>query len=161
MMVTLFQELKNVIPNFSSFSLKEAGEARVLKVVFDKPGADGRPMVCDFNEISDGQRVLIVLYSLLYGLKESGVSLFLDEPDNFVALREIQPFLTSLTDFIGHGIDQTVIISHHPEIIDYLASSSGIWFVRDDNGPTRLVDKPVDLTDGLTISQNMARGWQP
>ena len=159
-MLAIFQELKRVIPGFNSFSVKEAGEARVLKVLLDRPGGNGRPLTYDFGELSDGQRVLVALYALLFGLKDEGISLFLDEPDNFVALREIQPWLTALTDSCGEGVEQAILISHHPEIIDHLALSSGRWFDRDSNGPTRVTDKPNAQVDGLKPSESMARGWE-
>jgi ATPase subunit of ABC transporter with duplicated ATPase domains len=159
-MLAIFQELKCVIPGFNSFSLKEAGEAKVLKVLLDRAGENGRLLTYDFRELSDGQRVLVALYTLLFGLKDEGVSLFLDEPDNFVALREIQPWLTALTDSCGEGIEQAVLISHHPEIIDHLALSAGRWFDRDSNGPTRVTDKPKAQVDGLMPSESMARGWE-
>jgi len=159
-MLGLFQELKKVITGFTAFSLKEAGEARVLKVLLDPPGGSGRPLVYDFSEISDGQRVLVALYALLFGLKDERISLFLDEPDNFVALREIQPWLTALTDSCGDGVEQAVLISHHPEIIDHLALSHGRWFDRDSNGPSRVTDKPKAQVDGLTPSGSIARGWE-
>lgn len=159
-MFALFQELKKVIPGFDSFSLKEAGEAKVLKVMMAKPGGNGRPLPYDFKELSDGQRVLIVLYAVLFGLKDEGVSLFLDEPDNFVALREIQPWLTTMTDCCGEGIEQAVLISHHPEIIDHLALPSGRWFDRDNNGPSRVSEKPKAQVEGLKPSESMARGWE-
>ena len=158
-MLNLFEELKKVIPGFSSFSVKEAGEARVLKVMLEKPGGNGRPLAYDFSELSDGQRVLVALYAVLFGLKDEGVSLFLDEPDNFVALREIQPWLTALTDSCGEGIEQAVLISHHPEVLDQLALSSGRWFDRDNNGPTRVSDQPKVSVEGLKPSESMARGW--
>ena len=116
-------------------------------------------MPYDLMELSDGQRVLIALYSLLFGLKDEGVSLFLDEPDNFVALREIQPWLTALTDFCGQGIEQAVVVSHHPEIINYLAASKGRWFDRENNGPARVSDKAPALPKGLTTAESIARGW--
>ena len=159
-MFAIFQELKQVIPGFKSFSLKEAGEARVLKVLLDRPGENARPLSQDFSELSDGQRVLVALYTLLFGLKDQGVSLFLDEPDNFVTLREIQPWLMALTDSCGEGIEQAVLISHHPEIIDQLALSYGRWFDRDKNGPTRVTDKPKAQVDGLKPSETISRGWE-
>ncbi len=160
-MVTLFQELKNVLPGFSSFSLKESGEdTRVLKVIFERSGGRGKPLSYDFSELSDGQRVLIALYALVFGLRDEGLYLFLDEPDNYVALREIQPMLTAITDSSGEGVEQAVMISHHPEIIDYLANSSGRWFERDSSGPARVSDKPTSTVEGLSASQSVARGWQ-
>jgi predicted ATPase len=157
--LALTQELKRVIPGFSSFSLKEAGEAKILKVLLEKPSGNGRPLAYDFGELSDGQRALIALYAVLCGLKDDGVSLFLDEPDNFVALREIQPWLTALTDSCGEGVEQAVLISHHPEIINHLALSAGRWFDRDANGPARVSERPKVQVEGLTPSETMARGW--
>jgi predicted ATPase len=158
-MFPLVQELKKVMPGFSSFSLKEAGEAKVLKVMFERPGGNGRPLLYDFKELSDGQRVLVALYALLLGLKDEGLSLFIDEPDNFVALREIQPWLSALTDYCGEGVEQAVLVSHHPEIIDHLALSSGRWFDRDSNGPARVSDKPKAQVEGLKPSESISRGW--
>jgi predicted ATPase len=158
--LAIFPELKRVLPGFNACNLKEAGEARVMKVLFDQPGGAGRPIPYDFKELSDGQRMLIALYSLLFGLKGEGVSLFLDEPDNFVALREIQPWLMALTDCAGEGIEQAVLISHHPEIINYLAASSGRWFERDTNAPARVSDKPKTMVEDLTMAETVARGWE-
>jgi predicted ATPase len=158
--LAIFPELKRVMPGFSACNLKEAGEARVMKVLFERPDGSGRPIPYDFKELSDGQRMLIALYSLLFGLKDEGISLFLDEPDNFVALREVQPWLMALTDFAGEGIEQAVLISHHPEIINYLAASSGRWFERESNVPARVSDKPKAVVEGLTMAETVARGWE-
>jgi predicted ATPase len=158
--LAIFPELKRVIPGFTACNLKEAGEARVMKVLFDRPDGSGRPIAYGFDELSDGQRMLIALYSLLFGLKDQGMSLFLDEPDNFVALREVQPWLMALTDFAGEGIEQAVLISHHPEIINYLAASSGRWFERESNVPARVSDKPKAVVEGLTMAETVARGWE-
>ena len=87
-MPRLFQDLQRVIPGFSSFSLKSAGEdSKEMKVLFDRPSGRSPSLPLDFRELSDGQRVLIALYSLVYGTGGQRLSLFLDEPDNYVALR--------------------------------------------------------------------------
>jgi predicted ATPase len=156
--VDLTQQLRQVISCFDSFNLLRAGEkTRVLKVLM-RNAKDAKPLPYNFSELSDGQRQLILLYTLLYGVKGEGYCLFLDEPDNYVALREIQPWLTSLQDACGNEISQAVLISHHPEITDYLAASKGRWFERPDNGPVRVKDMPPP-TDGLTASETIARGW--
>ena len=156
----LFDELRRVIPGFDGFSIKDAGEdVRVLKVLFEGEPLNGRPLVYDFAELSDGQRVLIALYALLFGLKGEGASLFLDEPENFVTLREIQPWLAALTDACGESVEQAVLISHHPEVIDYLAGSAGLWLERDKGGPVRIVERRNVTADGLKTSEAMARGW--
>ncbi|OHB75002.1 MAG: hypothetical protein A2Z25_13510 [Planctomycetes bacterium RBG_16_55_9] len=156
----VFQELKDILPGFTSFSLKEVGEnARVLKASFDGPGGSSKPFPYTFSELSDGQRILIALYTMLFGLGNEGLCLFLDEPDNYVALREIQPWLMALTDRIGKGVEQAVLISHHPEVIDYLAGAAGRWFERDDSGPVRVSEKLKAKVEGLKTSETIARGW--
>jgi ABC-type cobalamin/Fe3+-siderophores transport system ATPase subunit len=158
--IDLVQELRTVLPGFDSFSLRDAGEdVRVLKLLRDVGAALKQTVAFRFDELSDGERILIVLYTLAYGLKGLGYSLFLDEPDNYVCLREIQPWLTALHDACGEGLEQAVLISNHPEVIDYLAGSSGRWFERPDAGPVRVRDEPPATPDGLTASEAIARGW--
>ena len=158
----VFQELQHVLPGFDSLSLREAGEeTRVLKVLFQREPPPKEPHPFNFGELSDGQRQLIVLYCLLYGLKNEGYSLFLDEPDNYVALREIQPWLTALQNSCGSSISQGVLISHHPEIINHLAGSATRWFDRPDGGPSRVLDQTPTAVDGLTPSETIASGWTP
>lgn len=154
------RELVKILPGFTSFSLKEAGEnTRVLKALFQRPPDRGRTILFDFGELSDGQRALIVLYTVAFGLANQGLHLFLDEPDNYVELREIQPWLALLAASVGESIEQAVLISHHPEVIDYLAGSAGRWFERDAVGPTRVSDAPKAQVEGLKTSETIARGW--
>lgn len=157
------REIENILPGFTSFSLKEAGEStRVLKALFQRPSERGKPIYFDFSELSDGQRQLIVLYTMVWGLANEGLHLFLDEPDNYVELREIQPWLSQLACCVGNGdsVAQAVLISHHPEVIDYLAGSAGRWFERDPVGPARVSDEPRVQVEGLKTSETIARGWE-
>jgi predicted ATPase len=102
--------------------------------------------------------MLILLYTLLYGVAGDKRILFIDEPDNFLSPREVQPWLTSLTDLCGRRLEQAVVASHHPETINYLADRQGIYLTRDGQGPTRVVANPR-WTDGLTPAETVARGW--
>lgn len=159
-MLTLFQELKEVIPGFDSFSYKTVAEnTKSLSVMFGGD-ANGKSLKFGFGELSDGQRVLIALYALLYGLKDERLSLFLDEPDNYVTLREIQPWLSAISEECDGGLEQAVLISHHPEVIDYLGASSGKWFSREADGPTKVSQKAPPVADGLSLSETIARGWE-
>jgi hypothetical protein len=56
-------------------------------------------------------------------------------------------------------MEQVVLISHHPEVINYLGAGHSIWLDRDGSGPTR-VSVPLVGADGLTLSETIARGWQ-
>ena len=152
----LFAELGDVLPGFDSINLRESGDARLLTVRFR---VSGKPKDYRFDDLSDGQRALIALYSLVF-LPKHRISLFIDEPDNYVALREIQPWAAAATERCGESIEQLVVISHHPVLIDYLAGTAGKWFSRQDDGPVRVSDEPERLIDGLSLSETIARGWQ-
>ena len=159
-MIKLNHELRAVLPGFTSFRLKHIGGNIREMLAYFRAGEDAPELSYTFKELSDGQRVLIVLYTLLYGLDDRGAYLFIDEPENFVALREIQPWLMSLYDRAGGPVKQAVLISHHPELIDYLGPADGRWFVRNVNGAARVSEQP-SLSDGsLSLSEMVARGWE-
>jgi energy-coupling factor transporter ATP-binding protein EcfA2 len=112
-----------------------------------------------FNELSDGQRCLICLYAILHFLLAKGATVILDEPDNFVSLREIQPWLMAATDAVEEAEGQLLVISHHPEILNQWAPG-GVQFVRDGGGPVRVVEFRGDPAHPLTPSELVARGWE-
>lgn len=64
-----------------------------------------------------------------------------------------------LSDACGEGFLQTVLISHHPELIDYLGPECGKWIERDPLGPTRIKKLPEQIEKGLSLSEQIARGW--
>ncbi len=160
--IKLTSELGNVLPGFRSLNFSSLGEnAKLLKVSFDSP--DSGKFSLRFAALSDGQKMLVALYALLWfsTLQEQGYSLFIDEPDNFLALREIQPWLSTLVDECGDTIEQAVLISHHPGMIDYLGGDGyGQWFMRDGTGSVRVSDKPKQIIKGLSLSETIARGWE-
>ena len=86
--------------------------------------------------------------------------MFLDEPDNYLALREVQPWLAEVVDRCGDTLEQAVLVSHHPVTIDYMAGAKGRWFCRDKDGPARVSSKPERAIDGLSLSETVARGWE-
>jgi predicted ATPase len=155
----LTQQLRNIIPGFHAFKLEQAGKHRILKVGFRSEDENARPIYFDFEQLSDGQRVMIVLYSLLLGLQDMGHTVFIDEPENYVSLPEIQPWLMELSDACGGSFTQAVVISHHPELIDYLGPECGKWIERDPLGPTRAKKLPEQIDKGLKLSEQIARGW--
>lgn len=160
-MLTLSSELRETIPGLDSFKLVSfSEEARGLSVYFQAHnGNEGARREYAFDSLSEGQRVLIVLYTLLFGLKGQGHMLFLDEPDNYVSLDEIQPWLMACQDLCGEGIPQIVLISHHPEAIDYLGGAYGLWIDRGSNDAAQSA-RPIPPDDsGLKLSETIARGW--
>ena len=155
----LFDALRQALAGFHSIRLRESGEnSRVLKAVFRDPA--NISVDYGLDQLSDGQRALIVLYSLIVLTDDRRVSLFIDEPDNYLALREVQPWLAEAVARCGESLEQIVVVSHHPTTIDYMAGAHGRWFFREGDGPVRVTDEPKPAGGGLSISETIARGWQ-
>lgn len=155
----LTEELRRIVPGFHSFKLEAAGKQRILKIGFTADDSLSSPLFFDFRQLSDGQRVIIVLYSILHGLRNLGNSILLDEPENYVSLAEIQPWLMELKEACEEDFAQAILISHHPELIDYLAPEYGRWIQREPLGPSRVKSLPENIDPSLKLSEHIARGW--
>ena len=158
----LNNELTEVIGGgFSRMWLKKVSdEVRALMV--DQVGAKtGVKYDLRIDEMSDGQRALVVLYGLIHLTRGQGYTLLIDEPENYVALREIQPWLMSLEDACGDTLPQVVIASHHPELIDHLGRENGILLQRgtSDEITARRLDTR-ETEGGVELSELFARGWE-
>jgi predicted ATPase len=151
--------LAEVIDGFSGIRLEKVGqETRAFTVIFEE---QPERYELRLDELSDGQRALIALYALVHITAGQGYTLFLDEPDNYVALSEIQPWLMALSDACGETIPQAVGCSHHPELIDYLGGDRGLILRRESSGV--VTARKVEATDasrGLRLSELVARGWE-
>ena len=155
----LFETLREVLPGFDSISLMESGEnSRALKAIFRGPSSES--IRYGFDQLSDGQRALIAMYSLIHLSTDRRVSLFIDEPNNYLALGEIQPWLAEAVERVGDSLGQVVVASHHPVTIDYMAGANGRWFFRDGDGPVRVSKEPKNIVDGLSLSEIIARRWE-
>ena len=101
-----------------------------------------------------------MLYGLIHLAEVKGYTLFLDEPDNYVALPEIQPWLMELAAACGEKVPQAVVCSHHPELIDYLGGDNGLLLRREASGVVTTHKPEVkELEGGLKLSELIARGW--
>ena len=159
----LFESLRDVIDGFAGLKLTSEGEmTRILRIIFKRRSdreIGSKQFSLRLSEVSEGQRCLIALFIILHCAVRKDVTLCIDEPDNFIALREIQPWVTRLCDHIERESGQCLLISHHPELIVLLAVKHGIRFTRTSLRPVRL--KPIDWSqaEGLSPSEIVARGW--
>jgi len=112
-----------------------------------------------FDELSQGQCVLIKLYALALCAMQPGTTLILDDPVIHTALKEIQPWLNTLLDRADDIDAQVLLISHHPELINDLAREKGVTFSREHNGPVRIKRGGFDEDTGLKPSELIARDW--
>lgn len=157
----VFNIIRKAMPSFVGLNLKGSelreGKRGLVANLATDAGPKPTVYVVGFDELSDGQRMLIILYTLLHVSAGPGHILALDEPDNFLALPEIQPWLIALSDRIIESGGQALIISHNPEVIDYLAADSAFVFERPNGGPARVRALSVSREQGLKASELIAQ----
>ena len=150
-------KLSDVLPGFVDLRLVQKGsDYRELQAEFFSADVGSRS-IYRFDQLSDGQRALIVLYLLLFA-DDAERTLFLDEPDNYITLPELQPWFAELEDGCGDNLPQAILISHHPEAIDFL-SDKAVWLGRDPESHTRILDIKNDTM--LKISELYAQELVP
>lgn len=171
---SMFQkDLEEIFDGFSHIQLEKEGQGwHSLQVHFQWEGMrKSTPFY--LSQLSEGQRMLIALYSLLHvpesaekdpDISISEYALFLDEPDNFISLREIQPWLVQLQDKVFYGAVQASIISHHPEVIDYLLvpNNGGIqtfYLERPSGTVTTIKEFTLSPENIVKPSELIARNW--
>ncbi|WNG42941.1 AAA family ATPase [Archangium minus] len=153
----LKRSLRIVLEGFRDYEFEQQGRgSHLLQFSFASPRRRGR-VVFAFNELSEGQRALVVLYALLHAVSGEASTLCIDEPENFLSPREIQPWLNRLMDETEAG-GQALLISHNPGLIDFLAPTQGLLLEREGGGPARVRPVPAD-GGGLPVSELLARGW--
>jgi ABC-type lipoprotein export system ATPase subunit len=157
----IVKSLRAVLDGFTGFTVsRETARTRTLRLLFrSKRRASGDPTFA-LDEISDGQRMLVALYTLLHHVVRPGKTLCIDEPDNFVALPEIQPWLDELRDIAEEQGAQILMISHHPRVANLLALKHGIWFERHGARATRTTRVSIHPgDDGIPVAELLSRGW--
>lgn len=153
-------DLREVVQGLDTMQLVEAGERRrELRIRFK-----GEKEPYFLNELSDGQRALVGLYAALhFGMKQQATVCF-DEPDNFIALREIQPWLSKVLEMTevesGREASQVLVASHHPELLNRLAFRSGLLLDRPEGRHVRVRPFADALETGLTAAELVSRGWE-
>lgn len=102
--------------------------------------------------------MLVGLYMLRAALETGAAhTVLVDEPDNFVGLPELQPWVLRLMELLGDET-QAMLISHHPELLDTAGEQFGRYLWRDNHtSPTRI--GALRTPAGLRPSEAIARGW--
>lgn len=154
----LFSALEPVIPGFRALALASAGSHGRTRDLVVKLDAAGSQYELSFDELSDGQRALIVLYALLVGMQPGQGCLMLDEPELHVGLPELQPWLVEL-DTRYESAGQVFVASHNPQVVDYMAAGEAFLFERPDGGPVRVRPAPFERDAGLSASEQVAQGF--
>jgi hypothetical protein len=159
-------DLRNVIEGFVTMRLEDAGERRrELKVRMgpsENGSSPGRDTEYLLGELSEGQRVLVGLYAVLHFAMKPGSTLCFDEPDNFIALKEVQPWLTKVLERTEdeEAPAQVLIASHHPELLNRMAFKGGLFFDRPGGRHSRVQSFSDPSDTGLSASELVVRGWE-
>jgi predicted ATPase len=153
------KSMKSALDGFQGlrFVSEEDGTQR-LRADFTAP--TNKRVNYSLAELSEGQRCLLALYMTLHFLIAEGHTVFIDEPDNFIALREIQPWLLASEAEVDDHEGQLILVSHHPEILNQWASKYGLRFFREENGHVRTERFRTDPNGSLQPSELIARGWE-
>jgi len=154
----VLSSLKEIMDGLLDLSFKELqGGSGRLVATFDSQGPKRE---FELGELSDGQRCLVAVCVTLHFLIEKGHTVLLDEPDNFISLREIQPWLLQAEAAADDSKGQLILISHHPEILNQWAQEYGMRMFREDGGPVQIEKFKTDYDDLLRPSEVVARGWE-
>ena len=154
---SLREMLREVWPDFRSFKLVDVGlNTEALQLRFESE--DRKPILLFFDQLSDGERSLIGLYMLRAALETGAAkTVLIDEPDNFVGLPELQPWVLSMRELLDEK-HQLILISHHPEVLSNSGEANGRYLWRDNHtSPTRI--GPLQVPEGMTAAEAIARGW--
>jgi len=155
---SLRTSLQDVWPDFRSFRLVDVGlNAKALQLRFE--GSNGRePGLLFFDQLSDGEKALVGLYMVRAALATGAAqTVLIDEPDNYVGLPELQPWVLSLRELLDEN-HQAILVSHHPEILSNAGEDCGRYLWRDNHvSETRI--GPLQVPAGLTPGEAIARGW--
>ncbi|MER2562950.1 MAG: ATP-binding protein [Myxococcaceae bacterium] len=142
-------DLQRVLAGFSTLRLEPLSpEVKDLRARFS---FGGKTHELGWAKLSDGQRLLIALYGVLRLGFPRAQLIVLDEAENYVTPVEIQPWLRAVGDAAADLKQQLVVVSHHPESINYLATDSTWRMWRDkDAGHSRIAPLLPDLSSGVT-----------
>lgn len=155
---SLHDSLREVWPDFESFHLIDVGlHAKTLQLQFERfDERNGRSLF--FGQLSDGEKALIGLYMIRAALAaDVAQTVLIDEPDNYVGLPELQPWILSLLELLDED-HQAIVISHHPEILNSAGEQFGRYLWRENHvSPTRI--GPLAAPSGLSAGEAITRGW--
>jgi predicted ATPase len=140
------------LPALDDLQLREleAGSRMLLgtKVI------DGNEVVMGLDSFSEGERALLVLHAIA-GIARRDRLIALDEPDNFLAPSEVQPILREFTIEPPREAAQLLVVTHHPETIDFLASYSTWLFEKGRDGLARVRKLEFDREAGERPTESL------
>ena len=146
----LTEECKNFIPGFVSVNSPKSGDLFRLKI---RVQYNDKSYELALRELSDGQKILFALYSLLTYVPD-GSTILIDEPENFLAPSELQPWLNAVNDAWEEHDIQFVLITHNPKTLNWHHKEAVIFSIVDE--PPRIIVEKNDRNSNTTLFERLA-----
>lgn len=161
--VELLEDLKLTIPGLCGMPFDDIGD-KAKELFVEIRGKDRRLSRYSFAELSEGQRMLIALYSIVRFALTDGATICLDEPDNFLSVGEVSSLIGALRDVCDDLTGgQAMVISHHPEFYRQVGLENGFVFGHDPSAPVAAKGMGGVLhgkTGVMSLDDIIARGWE-
>lgn len=122
---TIVEHLQHSMPDLTSFRFERLGrDSRALMVQFSK---EHENFELSISDLSDGEKCFF-LSGVLLAANQLGQPLFAfwDEPDNYLAVGEVNQFIVSLKRNFVRRKGQLFVTSHNPETVNCFSQDS-IW----------------------------------
>lgn len=156
------REFAIALPDYSSFAWNDPVEESRdnLYLTF---GSDEESHKIAFGDLSDGEKVSVLGATIIaLSYIRPGFLCFWDEPDNFLAVSEVQSFITRLRKYLRIKGCQLVLSSHNVETIRTIGiDSTRVLYRASHHEPTRMVscsDKFTSDEDRETYIHNVLSG---
>jgi predicted ATPase len=145
--------LTELMPDLQEFSNEPvATDVRMLRVLFGDGGTSHR---LKFDRLSDGEKCMFLCAAVLAAQKaHNNLFVFWDEPDNYLALPEIEHFIRTLRKRF-HGSSQIWMTSHNETTINCFSHENTLLLRRKNHcDPVELrpMHEVLDATES-TIQQ--------
>lgn len=118
---------------------------------------DGREKDIEFGELSDGQKILLSLYTIVANIP-NGSTVIIDEPENFLAPGELQPWLETMNTAREERDIQFIVISHNPKTLNW-HNKNAIIFRAAGNPPKVCFERHVDRYDESLMDKLHRIAW--
>ena len=160
----LWEQLREINPAFVQTNAKITQYGKTMYTSYNV-GEESSAFSFNLMQLSDGERKLLALYLLLYAYLENGMTVLIDEPENYLGLREVQPWCAEVDMICNENENggQCIFASHHPETIDYYANNSAIWMSRINSGESKIaMNNPLIFAEDdslMKYSELIAKGY--
>ena len=123
--------LKELMPDLKEFNNEQiSADTRMLKISF---GDNGTAFKLNFHELSDGEKCMFLSAVVLAAQQAHGnLFVFWDEPDNYLALPEIEHFIRLLRQKFRNG-SQIWMTSHNEATINCFSHENTLLLRRKNH----------------------------